>query len=144
MTLIFNAYQVTPSEADLEPRLCRLDWIVLNAENKPVRGFSFQVIVSPDDMGTDPLFDCGLTATDIHANGWPTKRIVSKFLSDYGSCTRIVGFDLDASFRIVANEAKRHQLSVGKKIEDRYSFPAIDKTKCLTLKSLAEKYIESV
>ena len=101
-------------------------------------------MVDDADMGESPVFDCGLSAAQLHANGWPANRIVAKFLSDYAACSRIVGFDLDGSLRLVANEAKRYELSAGKKIDDRYSFPATDKSKCPTLKDLFKKYIESV
>lgn len=127
MTIFVHAFRMIPAETDQPARLCRLDWVVANDENRLCRGFSFDI--EPDNWQMDEstaVIEHGATFNRLHVFGSPAAMVVKKFFNDLDSCDTMVAPDVDAVIAILTTEAKVYLIGAKRKIENRISFPSPD------------------
>jgi hypothetical protein len=122
MTLLFHTYTITPKDPEKPPRMSGLAWMVLNADNKIIRGFSFNVCPDNWDIEDEAVSDNGIPLSRLVETCHPTASVISKFFSDYDSCDTLVAWDLKASSLILIGEARHYGLQAETRIENKISF----------------------
>jgi len=122
MKLIAHAYLAKSAIESEAPRMCRLAWVVLDKENKPVRGFD--MLIEPDGWSLTEggaTIEGGATFTKLYAIGTPATFVLTKFVYDYEQATDIYCVNCDAFVSILIQEAKRYHIGAKKRPDTKHS-----------------------
>jgi hypothetical protein len=121
MKLIAHAYLAKSAIEGEGQRMRRLAWVVLDKENKPVRGFD--ILIEPDGWNITEegaTIEGGATFTKLYDIGTPATFVLTKFVYDYEHATDIYCVNCDAFVSILIEEAKRYQIGAKKRPENKH------------------------
>lgn len=130
--LIAHAYRMTPTNPDESPRMSRLAWVVLNDDNKLIRGFDFYI--DPTDWGmTEPgaVADDGATFDRLYVIGHAPKFVIEKFICDYEHARELFVVSVDDFTALLTAEARRYHIGAREKPDIKHSL--IDRANAPTL-----------
>ena len=130
--LIAHVYRMTPTNPDKSPRMSRLAWVVLNDDNKLIRGFDFYIDPTDWQM-TEPfaVADDGASFDRLYVVGKPPKFVIEKFIYDYEHARELFVVDVAAFTELLIGEARRYQVGAREKPEIKHSL--IDRANAPTL-----------
>lgn len=103
------------TDLDKWPRITGLSWVMLNDENKIVRGFRFKVKHTVGETGFPPEIK-----QSEEEQGNPAKYVIDRFLSDYDSADFLIAHGLKRNFGLLAAEAIRYKSRAKTRIENRF------------------------
>lgn len=122
LKLIAHAYRMTPANPDESPRMSRLAWVVLNDDNKLIRGFDFYI--DPTEWG---MTEAGAVADDcstfdrLFVIGHAPKFVLEKFIYDYESASELFVVSVESFTDILTAEARRYKVGARTKPEIKHS-----------------------
>jgi len=124
MTIIFDTettgtpknYKAPPTDTDNWPRMVQLAWVVIDDDEKLIRGFNFNI--KPDGWTVEPGAEAvhGLSLEKLHETGQPAPTIIQQFFDDYDTVDTLVAHNMNFDFNILAAEAIRYGLRAKTKV----------------------------
>ncbi|MGL6008061.1 MAG: hypothetical protein ACRC1D_01250 [Culicoidibacterales bacterium] len=124
--LIAHLYKATPSAPPSQARMSRLSWVLLNNENKIIRGFDFWV--NPESWGIEDecvSLDDGYDMNHLYIVGHQPKFILEKFIVDYEDADELHVMSADEFIEQLIYEARIYGVAAKSK-PDRISCGKID------------------
>lgn len=125
MKLYFHPFAVDFNDGR-DKRLARLDWCVVDADNRMARGFSFNIIL--DDHEFDESIatnETGASFMRLSVTGHPVDQIITKFFKDVDVCKTMIAFDIPSAVALVSHEARELRLAAKNVITDRVSIKSL-------------------
>ena len=117
-----HAYRMTPANPDEPIRMSRLSWVVLNDDNKPIRGFDFCIDPTDWEMTeTGAVSDDGASFDRLYVIGHAPKTVIEKFIYDYENASELFVVNIDDFISLLTAEARRYQIGAREKPDIKHS-----------------------
>lgn len=127
MTIVFDTettgtpknYKAPMSDTENWPRMVQLAWVLIDDEQKLVRGFSFNI--QPDGWDVEPGAEAvhGLSVEILKQSGHSAPKIIQKFFDDYDTAETLVAHNINFDYNILGAEAIRYGIRAKTRIANK-------------------------